>query len=293
MTAIITALYTDQKLIQSLCNLSGYAYYPIQEHTFPDNESCLQISWDCKGKIIYFIATLDNPNAKIASLLFAAETLRQYGAEKIHLIAPYLPYMRQDKAFEPGQSITAHYFAKLVSNYFDGLITVDPHLHRIKNLSDIYHIPTKVRHASPLIAHWLGRHQANYLIVGPDNESEQWIQGVAQTLDAPFIALDKTRHGDRNVTITGGYLTNVQNKQPVLIDDMISSGHTLIQACNHLATKGLANPIIIAIHGLFVENAYKNLLPLSDKIITCNTIAHKSNAIDVAPLIAKAMIEIN
>ncbi|WP_164119514.1 ribose-phosphate pyrophosphokinase-like domain-containing protein, partial [Stenotrophomonas maltophilia] len=85
---------------------------------------------------------LAQPNEKILPLIFAAATARELGAARVGLVAPYLAYMRQDRRFNPGEAVTSRQMAHLVSGAFDWMVTVDPHLHRYSDLSEIYSIPT-------------------------------------------------------------------------------------------------------------------------------------------------------
>jgi ribose-phosphate pyrophosphokinase len=100
--------------------------------------------------------------------------------------------MRQDSIFNPGEGVTSNYFAHLVSGFVDSLITIDPH-HRIKSLSEIYSIPTKVSHAANHISAWIKKNIVSPILIGPDAESEQWVSEVAK-MPRPPIILTKIRH---------------------------------------------------------------------------------------------------
>ena len=242
---------------------------------------------------VVFITSLNQPNTKILPLLLAAETARSLGASKITLIAPYLAYMRQDKVFEPGQGITSSYFAKLISTYFDELITIDPHLHRWHTLSAIYNIPTHVLHATKSIAQWIHRHVKKPLLIGPDAESNQWVEKIAAAAHAPYLILEKTRKGDSTIEVSIPNIENYHNMTPILIDDIISTGMTMIGTIKHLQSLKMPQPICIGVHAIFADNAYQNLLATGvDKIITCNTIPHPSNGIDICQDITDFLISL-
>ena len=215
--------------------------------------------------------------------MFAAQTARSLGAAKISLIAPYLAYMRQDKAFEPGQGITSKYFAELISHYFDDLITLDPHLHRWHTLSAIYNIPTTVLHATDNIAQWIHRHIQKPILIGPDAESRQWVKSIAGKAKTPFLILEKIRKGDEQVEVSIPNIGKHQNYTPVLIDDIISTGVTMIRTVTHLKSLNMLPPICIGVHAVFAGDAYQKLVTSGvEKIITCNTIEHQSNGIDIS-----------
>lgn len=282
-------LFAHPELVQNLSKALNCPAVPIHIHQFPDKEIVVKIDVECQDKELFLLTSLEDPNSKLLALIFAAHTLRQYGAQNIHLITPYLPYMRQDKVFEPGQGISAHFFAQLIGPHFDSLVTVDPHLHRIHSLDAVYPIACQTLHCAPLLAKWIKDTVPNPVLVGPDSESQQWCQAVAKGEHFPYMTLEKTRKGDRRVDIQAKHLGRYSEHTPVLLDDIISSGHTVLAVCQMLCSLGFNPPIVVAIHGLFAQNAYEMLRPHCQTICTTNAIEHDTNQIDLTPLIAKAL----
>lgn len=168
---------------------------------FPDDESYLKIETPVKGRKVIVIDSLDRPNKKMLPLLFLSNILKDLKADSIGLCAPYLPYLRQDKRFNPGEAITAKYFSDLISRYFHWVLTVDPHLHRYKSLGEVYSIPSSVVHSTTLISNWISENVTSPVVIGPDQESEQWVASVADKINAPFVVLTKDRLGDKEVKI--------------------------------------------------------------------------------------------
>lgn len=288
MKPILFTLYGPKSLSQTLLQHTHYEPGEIIVRTFPDQESYIQIISAVKNREVIFLASLNHPNEKSLPLFFAAETARTLGATKISLIAPYLAYMRQDKQFHPGEAITSNDYAQMISRYFDALLTVDPHLHRHHAMSEIYTIPATVVHATSAISAWIKQQIKDPLIIGPDEESRQWVAAVAKAADAPYVISQKMRQGDREVKTTFPDLSPYQNCTPVLVDDIISTAMTMIAGINHLKTLKMQPAICIGIHAVFAENAYENLQTAgAAKIITCNTIDHPSNAIDLGAMIAE------
>lgn len=267
------------------------AVYTFAEiHQFPDGESCIRIQPEHIGKRVIIVCSLYHPDKLILSLLFLTETLRDYGTEEIILVAPYLAYMRQDRRFNEGEGISARYFARLISNYFDALVTVDPHLHRIKSLDKIYTIPAHVIHAASEVADWIHNNIENPLLIGPDSESEQWVQDLAQRSRSPYVVLEKIRHGDRDVEVSVPQVRQWLQHTPVLFDDIISTGKTMIKTVQHLKRSGLSAPVCIGIHGVFSEDAYQELISAGAlRIVTTNSIPHSSNAIDLTLTICETI----
>lgn len=257
--------------------------------SFPDGESYLRIESNVKDREVLINATLFRLNPWVLDLLFLADTLRTLGAKSIKLVAPYLSYMRQDKVFQDGEALTSKTFSHLLSAYFDALVTVDPHLHRYHCLSEIYTIPTTVLQSAPLISKWIHENVENPFLIGPDEESRQWVQEVAG--DLPFVVLQKERNFQGHVAITWPSFERAEDKTPVFVDDIISSGGTMLLAVEQAKTLGLKPPVIVAIHPIFAKNSYEKLKTAGVlKIVTCNSILHPSNAIDLAPLIVSALI---
>ena len=266
---------------------------PLDVHPFPDGESLVRLGVSPAGRDVALVCTLHDPDAQVLPLLFAAGTARSLGARSVGLVAPYLAYMRQDKRFHAGEAVSAVHFAEILSGRFDWLTTVDPHLHRVRHLGEIYSIPTRVVPAAASLARWVVDHVERPLLVGPDEESRQWVAQVADAAWAPYVILEKHRSGDRTVELRQVDLAAWRHCTPVLVDDIISSAGTLIEATRSLREQGLAPPICLAVHAVFAPLAYWGLLEAgAAKVVTANTIEHASNAIDLSADVARACREL-
>ncbi len=276
----------NEHIGNKVAEITGFPVIGFMLRSFPDGESYVRLLKNVEGKKVHIICSLNQPDSKTVSLILLAETLRNEGAAEIVLTAPYLAYMRQDVKFNSGESISAINYAKLISPFFDALITIDPHLHRIHDLNEIYSMPTKVLHSAPYVSNWIKSNVENPLIVGPDEESYQWAEEVAKGANAPFIVLKKTRYSDKDVKIEMPDVHEYRNKCPVLIDDIISSAHTMHQTVMHLIDAGMTGIVCIGVHGIFGEDAFRLLQSSGAKIITTNSIIHSTNQIDISQLIA-------
>lgn len=256
---------------------------------FPDGESLVWVEEQVRGEAVIILASLRGVDEMALPLSFAAQTLREFGAASVGLAAPYLAYMRQDHRFEAGQAVSAPLFARFVEQNFDWLVTVDPHLHRIPALDRIYRRPALRAQAAPCVAAWLRQNVPDALLVGPDSESHQWVSHIARLAGVPFEVLEKTRRGDRDVSVSLPDVAAARGRQPVVIDDIISSGHTVIETLKQLARLGLPPAICIAIHAVFAEDACENILAAgAARVLTCDTIEHHTNAIPVVDCVAEA-----
>ncbi len=262
----------------------------VEIHHFPDGESRVRFIGEVRGQEVALVAELHRPDRKILPLLFAVATARELGARSVGLVVPYLPYMRQDRAFRPGEGVTARQFVSLLSHDLDWLVTVDPHLHRIRSLGEVCRLPAETVHAAPLLAEWIREHVEHPLVVGPDGESHQWVASVAALVGAPHMVMTKRRVSDCRVELTLPPLTRHNGRSPVLVDDIVSSGATMAGAVRALTDAGWPAPACLAVHALFAPGA-RQLLHAAGAaaVVTTNTVAHASNQVDVGGLLAKGI----
>ena len=255
---------------------------------FPDGETYVRIDGDVAKRTVAVLCSLRDPDAKLVPLVFVSDTLRALGARSVGLVAPYLAYMRQDKRFRAGEALTSVTVARLLSAQFDWLVTVDPHLHRRRSLGEIYTIPAEVVHAAPLLADWIGARVAAPLVVGPDAESDQWVRAVAEAVPCPYVVLEKTRRGDSDVEISPISAEHLRSgRTPVLVDDIISSAHTMIETVRRWRAAGAAAPICLGVHGVFAAGAYEALRGAGvAAVVTTNSVPHDSNGIDLSVALA-------
>lgn len=261
----------------------------VAVHSFPDGESLVKVPGQLPEHVA-FCRSLDSPNAKLVELMLAAEAAREAGAQRLTLVAPYLCYMRQDMAFEPGQAVSQRIVGKFLAAHFDALITVDPHLHRVHALQQA--CPTQqavALSAAPLMGAFLGERVGDTLLVGPDNESEQWVRAVAAPQGLDYVVAKKVRHGDREVEIS---LPDAEygGRSIVLIDDVASTGQTLATAAKALKARGAKQVDVMVTHALFVDSAMDVLRQAGiSRIWSSDSVPHPSNALALTPLIAGAL----
>jgi ribose-phosphate pyrophosphokinase len=287
---VICALPGNERFAARLREELGQPELGLEYRRFPDRESYVRLLGDPRGADIALVCTLNDPDARALALLFAARTAKELGAKRVGLVAPYLGYMRQDRRFRDGEAVTSVHFATLLAQSFDWLVTVDPHLHRRGSLSEIYSIPAKAVAAAPALAAWIAASVEHPLIVGPDSESEQWAAEVAAACGAPHAVMQKTRLGDRSVRIEAPPLAQWKERTPVLIDDIVSSARTMALAARRIIEAGLRAPVCIGVHAVFAQGAQEALREAGvARVVTANTIAHETNAIDVSGLVAAAV----
>jgi ribose-phosphate pyrophosphokinase len=261
----------------------------IEVHRFPDGESRLRLPEQLPERVV-FCRSLDHPNDRLVELLLAAETARTLGARHLILVAPYLCYMRQDVAFHPGEAVSQRIVGRFLANLFDELVTVDPHLHRVHSLAEAVPAGRAVAlSAAPAMGDFLAARNARALLVGPDRESEQWVSVVAARAGLDYGVAEKTRSGDRSVTIRLPE-RDYSGADIVLIDDLASTGRTLAVAARQLRAAGARRVDVLVTHALFVDDAFAELLAAGvTEVWSSDSITHSSNAFPLAPLLAAAV----
>jgi len=262
----------------------------IDVHVFPDGESRVTVQPPARTTILY--CPLDHPNAKLVELGLAAEALRGEGAERLVLVAPYLCYMRQDRAFHPGEAVAQRSISRWLACHFDRIITVDPHLHRTSSLSTVFpETEADNLSAAASIAAFVvhKKFSSDALIVGPDSESRQWVEQIATQLNCAFLIGEKKRLGDRDVRLEFPGC-RLSGQSTIIVDDIISSGQTIIEAIKGLKAAGAGDIFVAVTHALFSDTSLEAIYAAGVREVwSTDSIPHSTNRISLAPLLAAAL----
>jgi ribose-phosphate pyrophosphokinase len=293
LTACLIALPGAEGCARRLAAALRLPCCRLDSRRFPDGETYLRVLDPVAGCDVWVVAQLREPDPQLPALLFLADALRELGAARVGLVAPYLPYMRQDMRFHAGETVTSRSLANWIDARFDGLVTVDPHLHRIATLDAIYRLRSLVVPSAPAIAAWLREHVAQPHLVGPDEESRQWVAEVARLAGCDFTVLQKRRRGNLDVEVSLPQPQDWQGRTPVLVDDIISSAHTMADVVRQLRAAGLKAPVCIGVHAIFAAGAQALLQQAgAARVVTCNTLEHASNGIDLSAALAAGVREL-
>jgi ribose-phosphate pyrophosphokinase len=236
------------------------------------------------------LRTLNNPNEKLVELLLAAQTARDLGARHLTLVAPYLAYMRQDIAFHPGEAISQRIVGHFLAGLFDAVVTVDPHLHRVATLDEAVPVANAiVLSAAPLLSDLIATRRQQPLLIGPDEESAQWVALAASRHGFEHAVCNKIRNGDRSVHVALPVLPMV-GRQVVLLDDVASTGYTVARAAQLILAAGAVSVDVAVTHALFVADALQLIVNAGvSEVWSTDCIKHPSNAVSMATTIAQAL----
>jgi len=272
-----------------LAALLGLPLQEIDLHRFPDGELRVTIGPAAATTIIY--ASLDQPNDKLIALLFAVEAMRRAGATRLVLLAPYLCYMRQDTAFHQGEAISQRAVGRLIAANVDRVITVDAHLHRTTDIGAVFPgIEAENLSAAPAIANALAGIDAATIVVGPDAESQPWVSDLAGRLGLAYAVARKIRRGDRSVEIGFADPALFAGRPALLIDDIVSSGGTLMACAKVLKTAGITAIDAVITHALFPAEMASEFASAGIRSIrSTSSVPHPTNAIPLDELLAAAL----
>jgi ribose-phosphate pyrophosphokinase len=291
MSVAIQSLPSSSRDASRLAIRLGVPFHEIAIHTFPDGEARVTVGPASSTTIIY--ASLDRPNDKLIALMFAAEALRRGGARRLVLLAPYLCYMRQDVAFHDGEAISQKVVGSFLARCVDRVITVDAHLHRTPDIGLVFPgIGSDNLSAMPAISDALYKTGVDptTVVVGPDAESLPWVSQLAGRLRLSFTVAQKTRRGDRSVAVDFQNRAGLAGRPALIVDDIDSSGGTMIACARALTTAGATVIDAVVTHALFPEHVCRDMISAGIRSIrSTHSVPHPTNAITLDELFVDAL----
>ena len=258
-------------LAQSICEAFAIPLGKIFLNQFPDGESHVQILEDVRGEDVFVLQSIAfNPNHYLVELLIIIDALKRGAAKSITVIIPYLGYCRQDRKDQQGTPITAKLVATLLERAgINHLITFDLHSTQVEGF---FETTFSHLHCQELLLDEAQKFVGDdYVIVAPDTGSIKIAENAAKKLNKELVVVMKKRLnlGKVDVSVIG----NVNNKNILIIDDMCSTGDTLVEAANACKKQGAKKMVAMITHGLFVGNAIKKIeLSNLDLVLTTNTV---------------------
>lgn len=253
-----TTLYTFADSEVLAARVAAAAKVPLQRieaRQFPDGETLIRVEPSTPHAILF--RSLHQPTAKIFEVLLAASALRDNGAKTITLVSPYLGYMRQDHAFHAGEAISQRVMGDVVGRYVDRVAAVEPHLHRTHDLAAVFpgRDAISISGAPAVAAAMAAQLARDTVVIGPDEESAALAQTVAAPLNLSWMVGAKVRHGDRQVDLHLPDTVDLQGRPVLVVDDIISSGATIIAVANAAKTRDAPSVRVACVHALFDDAA--------------------------------------
>ena len=247
----------------------------VRHRRFPDGELDVSVDPVVRGCDTYVIQSLGPPvNEHLVELLLLIDASRRAGARRITAVVPYLGYARKDRRTDPGDAVGLAVVASLLGpDRIDGMILVDPH---VAQVDSIFSVPLEVVSAVPVLAAEVTRRRSeasisDQVVVAPDLGAVNLAERYARELGVDEMSvIRKVRLSGSEVDVTGLVGDGV-DRAPLVVDDMISTGGTLVAAIELLIERWDADRVAVsATHGVFVDDALERLLslPVSDLVIS-------------------------
>ncbi len=279
----------SEDLARKLAKKLKASFVSTELRVFPDGESKITLSAKPKGKIIVVNSTYPPVDSNLMQTISLISKARQFSSQVVCAI-PYMGYARQDREFLPGEIVTLSVIAKLLASAgASKIIVVD--MHSMLGLKH-FKIPIKNVSAVPELANHLKKLRLkNPLVVSPDLGGKERAKEFAKYYGTDYIALQKQR--DRKtgkVQIMTNSLDEVEGRDLVLVDDMISTGGSIVKATQFLKKQKCGKVFVACTHALLIDNAEKKIRKSGvSAIISANTIPGNTSIVDVSGVIAKAI----
>ncbi len=266
------------KLSERLIERNDLDYVEVESKIFPDGEIYVKLSKSVEDEDCYLVQTT-YPNRRLLELFFIQDALIGNGARSVNVIVPYFSYARQDQMFKEGESISSRAIAERIQIQADSFYSVDLHSEKI---TDFFKIEADNYTAMRL----LGVHSELYepdLLISPDEGGIDRVKMAADEIDTEWDYLEKKRLDGETVEIKPKNI-EAEGKKVVILDDIISTGGTMMEAARQLLEQGADQVHAGCTHGLFVDDAFDKLDEICDSVFCTDTIESNGCEVTVAPL---------
>ncbi len=254
----------------------------VETKRFPDDECYVRIDEDLSDEDVILVQT-SWPDKNIVELLLLQDAIKEFDVSSLTTVVPYFGYARQDKQFKPGEPISARALARIIQMNTDEFVTVDVHAPSVIDWFE--GIPAKNVAAYPQIGKHL-KSRGIQLILSPDEGRADNAKRVADVVNCDADYLVKERLDGETVVMTPKNL-DVKGKKVAIVDDIISTGGTIVKAAEQLKKQGAAKIFAVCTHGVFAGNAIPKLEAVCDEVCTTDTVENPKTCITVAPEIAR------
>jgi ribose-phosphate pyrophosphokinase len=254
----------------------------VEIKRFPDDECYVRIDEDLDDQEVFLVQT-SWPDRNIVELFLLQDAIKEFDVDSLTTVVPYFGYARQDKQFKPGEPISARAIARLIQMNTDEFITVDVHAPSVTDWFEGKSAKNVV--AYPEIGKYL-KGKGIELILSPDEGRADNAKRVADVVNCEADFLVKERLDGETVKMTPKRL-DAKDKKVAIVDDIISTGGTIVKAAEQLRKQGAAKIYAVCTHGVFAGNAIPKLEAVCDDICTTDTIENPKTCMSVAPQIAR------
>ncbi|MCW4025405.1 MAG: ribose-phosphate diphosphokinase [Candidatus Bathyarchaeota archaeon] len=281
----------SKELAEKVSQQTGYPNVPVASKIFPDGESYVRLEGSVEGEDVAIIQTTCPPgqDGRLFQLSFMADAAKRGGAKSVTAVVPYLAYARQDKMFLSGEGISVETIARMINaSGVDQLLTVN--LHSEASLSK-FTFPAKTASAIPLIAqYFVDKGFSGAFALSPDKGAMYIAKQAQAVLGGDVGHLSKTRDRYTGQTVQTAEGLNVKDQTVIILDDIISTGGTIVGAAKILREQGAKHVFCACVHGLLIGNAAEKILAAGvEEIISTDSVPNAYSKVSLAPLISSEL----
>jgi len=281
---------TSTSLARSLASELKAEVVPVESKTFPDGESYLRFERDLRGEEVIIVqSSFPAQNRSLIELFLMLDSAKDLGAERAVAVVPYFAYARQDKRFRSGEGISVNTIVKLIeASGADAFLTVDVHTPEIMKL---FHIPAINSTAMPSIGKYLAAlNLKKPHVIAPDEGATYLAESVARVLKADHSFFRKHRDKASGVPKTELREIDVEDRDAVIVDDIISTGGTVVNVVKMLKDEGVNDIYVACTHPLLLGEAKLRILSAGvKKILGTDSVASDVSEVPIAPVLAESL----
>lgn len=280
---IIVPTTPSTKLAASIGKRLGAKVSPKTVRRFPDGEMYIRIEEDLKGQDVCVVGNT-RTDENILEMMLTMDAAREASPRRLIAVVPYFGYSRQHRIYKPGEPVSSRVLTRAISDNADKIYAVDVHDEETLSFS-----PKPFENI--MILKSVGKHFSGHgidYVVSPDDGGADRASAIGEILGVQSFHLEKVRLDDRTVRMEVPDI-NLKGKKILLVDDIISTGGTIMRSAAIMKEKGASKVYMSAVHGIFTNHSDEKINEIADEIAVTDTIESEFSTISVADEVSERL----
>lgn len=282
----ILALSNAKALAEKIAQKQNLEFVKYETRKFPDGETYFRIDTPLKNSEVVLVQSgFPEPDNAFMELLLAIDSCKAQKAKSITAVIPYFFYARQDKRFKTGEAFSLEVISKVLKNAgIKKVVVFDMHRCEVGEF-EVGGLKFENFTAGSLLAEFVKEKFSlqNLVITAPDFGASKFVENAAKKTGSEFGILEKKRSSDYEVSVAGN--SNVKGKNVLVLDDIISTGNTMLRVIEKVKSSGALKVFAGATHGLFVENSLQKLKNVVDYLVTTDSVENETSEVSLSGLL--------